>query len=93
MRGLFEQVLERAHAQGGLRADFAFADLAVLLWSFGPLIDATAELGSTAWAAAPAPGCSTGSGHRGHATERAAALGGAMRLLRERRLGRRAGRS
>ena len=40
MRRLFEQVLERAHEQGGLRADFGFPDLALLLWSFAPLIDA-----------------------------------------------------
>jgi AcrR family transcriptional regulator len=49
MRRLFEQVLERAHAQGGLRADFGFPDLSVLLWSFAPLIDASAETGSSIW--------------------------------------------
>ena len=49
MRRLFERVLERAHAQGGLRADFAFPDLALLLWSFAPLIDATAEVAPDAW--------------------------------------------
>ncbi len=41
-------MLARAHAQG-LRADFAFPDLALLLWSFGPLIDATAEAAPSAW--------------------------------------------
>jgi AcrR family transcriptional regulator len=50
LRGLFEQVLERAHAQGRLRADFGFPDLAVLLWSFAPLIEASGEVGSNVWA-------------------------------------------
>ena len=49
LRELFEQVLERAHAQGSLRADFVFADLALLLWSFAPLIDATAGIAPDAW--------------------------------------------
>lgn len=49
LRGLYEQVLERAHAQGELRADFGFADLAVLLWSFAPLTEAS-EVGSNVWA-------------------------------------------
>jgi AcrR family transcriptional regulator len=48
MRRSFEGVLERAHAHG-LRADFAFPDLALLLWSFSPLIDATAEVAPAAW--------------------------------------------
>jgi AcrR family transcriptional regulator len=49
MRRLFEGVLERAREQGGLRGDFAFPDLALLLWSFAPLIDATAESAPEAW--------------------------------------------
>ena len=49
MRALFEQVLQRARAEGSLRPDFAFADLALLLWSFSPLIDATAEAAPEAW--------------------------------------------
>jgi AcrR family transcriptional regulator len=49
MRTLFERVLERARAEGGLREDFAFPDLALLLWSFSPLIDATAEVAPSAW--------------------------------------------
>jgi AcrR family transcriptional regulator len=48
LRRSFEGVLERAHAHG-LRADFAFPDLALLLWSFSPLIDATADVAPTAW--------------------------------------------
>ena len=49
MRRLFEQVIERARTHGGLREDFTFADLAVLSWSFTPLIDATAEVAPNAW--------------------------------------------
>ena len=49
MRRRFERVLERAREQGGLRADFAFPDLALLFWSFAPLIDATAEAAPEAW--------------------------------------------
>jgi AcrR family transcriptional regulator len=49
MREIFEQILRRAHDQGALRPDFGFPDLAVLLWSFGPVIDATAETAPTAW--------------------------------------------
>jgi AcrR family transcriptional regulator len=49
MRRRFEDVLERARAEGRLRADFAFADLALLLRSFKPVIDATAEVAPNAW--------------------------------------------
>ena len=49
MRRLCEQVIERARTHGGLREDFTFADLAVLHWSFTPLIDATAEVAPNAW--------------------------------------------
>jgi len=49
MRRLFEQLIERAQEQGGLRADFALPDLALLFWSFTPLIDATAEAAPNAW--------------------------------------------
>jgi AcrR family transcriptional regulator len=49
MRRLFEEVLERARAQGRLRDDFAFPDLALLFWSFSPLIDATADVAPSAW--------------------------------------------
>jgi len=49
MRRLFEVVLDRARAQGSLRADFEFSDLALLFWSFAPLIDATAEVAPNAW--------------------------------------------
>jgi AcrR family transcriptional regulator len=49
MRSLFEAVLERARAHGDLRADFAFPDLALLFWSFAPLMDATADAAPEAW--------------------------------------------
>jgi AcrR family transcriptional regulator len=49
MRALFERVLARAHAQGTLRPDFALPDLALLFWSFAPILDATAEVAPTAW--------------------------------------------
>ncbi len=35
-----DALLAGAHAQGVLRTDFTLSDLALLLWSFGPLIDA-----------------------------------------------------
>ena len=49
MRGQFEAVLERARTHGGLRADFGFPDLAMLLWSFSTPIDATSEAAPNAW--------------------------------------------
>jgi AcrR family transcriptional regulator len=49
LRRLFGQVLERARAGGQLRPGFTFADLSLLFWSFGPVIDATAEVAPTAW--------------------------------------------
>ena len=49
LRAMFERTLERAREQGTLRADFALSDLAMVLWSFGPLIDATAEVAPNAW--------------------------------------------
>jgi AcrR family transcriptional regulator len=49
MQQLFAQLLDRAHDQGALRADFGLPDLALLLWSFAPVIDATAEFAPTAW--------------------------------------------
>jgi AcrR family transcriptional regulator len=49
LRRLFERVLERAREHGELRADFTLSDLALLLWSFAPVIDATADVAPTAW--------------------------------------------
>jgi AcrR family transcriptional regulator len=49
MRAIFEQLLQRAHDEGALRTDFGVPDLAILLWSFAPVIDATAEAAPNAW--------------------------------------------
>jgi AcrR family transcriptional regulator len=49
MRALFERLLDRAHEQGVLRADFGLPDLALVLWSFAPVVDATAEAAPDAW--------------------------------------------
>jgi AcrR family transcriptional regulator len=49
MRQLFEQLLQRAREQGRLRDDFTIHDLALLFWSFTPLIDATAEVAPNGW--------------------------------------------
>jgi AcrR family transcriptional regulator len=49
LRRLYEHVLERARQQGALRDDFTFSDLALLFWSFAPLIDATAAVAPEAW--------------------------------------------
>jgi hypothetical protein len=48
-RRLFGELLDRARAQGELRADFTVADLSLLLWSFAPVIDATAETAPNVW--------------------------------------------
>lgn len=49
VRRLFEQILARARDEGSLRRDFALPDLALLLWSFAPVIDATAQVAPNAW--------------------------------------------
>ena len=49
VRGLFEQILARARDEGTLRRDFALPDLALLFWSFAPVIDATAGVAPNAW--------------------------------------------
>src|SRR5262245_28919683 len=49
LQELFEKVVGRAHEQGVLRLDFGVPDLALVLWSFAPVIDATAEVAPTAW--------------------------------------------
>lgn len=46
---LLALLLERAHEQRAVRADFEVADLAILLWSFAPVIDATADVAPAAW--------------------------------------------
>ena len=47
LRRLFDRLLA-GHEQGTLRADFGVSDLALLLWSFAPVIDAT-EAVPNAW--------------------------------------------
>jgi AcrR family transcriptional regulator len=49
MRRLFGELLDHAHEQGALRSDFVLPDLALLLWSFAPVIDATAEAAPEVW--------------------------------------------
>jgi AcrR family transcriptional regulator len=49
LRALFGQVLAHAREQGALRDDFTLSDLALVLWSFTPVIDATAEVAPNAW--------------------------------------------
>ncbi|MEA2254810.1 MAG: hypothetical protein QOG35_855 [Solirubrobacteraceae bacterium] len=49
MRRRFEHILDRARAQGDLRPDFTFADLALLLRSLTPVIHATAGVAPNAW--------------------------------------------
>jgi len=49
MRAQFDELIGRARDQGALRPDFTVADLALLLWSFAPVIDATADTAPEAW--------------------------------------------
>ncbi|HWH67073.1 MAG TPA: TetR/AcrR family transcriptional regulator, partial [Gaiellales bacterium] len=49
MRTQFDELIGRAHDQGSLRPDFTVADLALLLWSFAPVIDATADTAPEVW--------------------------------------------
>jgi AcrR family transcriptional regulator len=49
LRDLFGRLLERARSEGAIRSDFALPDLALLLWSFAPVIDATVETAPNAW--------------------------------------------
>jgi AcrR family transcriptional regulator len=46
---LLARLVQSAHDEGSLRADFTVSDLAILLWSFAPVIDATAETAPDAW--------------------------------------------
>jgi AcrR family transcriptional regulator len=46
---LSERLLERAREQGLLRADFTRGDLALLVWSLGPVLEATSEVAPEAW--------------------------------------------
>ncbi len=46
---LSEIVLSRARGAGVLRPDFTVADLALLFWSLGPILEATGEVAPRAW--------------------------------------------
>lgn len=46
---LFTRALARGHEQGVLRTDFGPSDLTLLLWSFAPVIDTTAETAPRVW--------------------------------------------
>lgn len=49
IRRLLRQVIDRAHEQGSLRADFAFEDLPPVFWSIGRVIEATADVAPDFW--------------------------------------------
>jgi len=49
MRPLVKQLVERAQAQGALRPDFTPADVSLVLWSGGHIVDATAAIAPDAW--------------------------------------------
>ena len=49
MRAQFDELIGRARDQGALRPDFTVSDLALLLWSFAPVIDATADTAPEVW--------------------------------------------
>jgi AcrR family transcriptional regulator len=46
---LVEQLIERAQAQGTLRADFATEDVALVFWSAGRVIEASSEVAPELW--------------------------------------------
>jgi len=49
MRPLVRQLIERAQAQGTLRADFTPEDMPLVFWSAGHVIDATASVAPDVW--------------------------------------------
>jgi AcrR family transcriptional regulator len=49
LRPLAEQLVTRAQAQGTLRADFAPADVHVLLWQLGRVVESTGRIASDLW--------------------------------------------
>ena len=49
IHGLLEELVERARDQGAVRADLNVADLVLVIWSFGPLLEATAGTAPQAW--------------------------------------------
>ena len=49
IRLLLKRLVARAHEQGTLRPDFTAADLTLALWSFAPVLEATAGIAPDAW--------------------------------------------
>jgi AcrR family transcriptional regulator len=49
VRPLLRTVIERAQAQGSLRADFAPEDIALVFWSAGRVIETTAKVAPETW--------------------------------------------
>lgn len=49
IESLTDALIERGRRDGAIRADFRYADIAVLFWSLGPVLDATAEVAPEAW--------------------------------------------
>jgi AcrR family transcriptional regulator len=49
LRPLIARLVERAQAEGSLRPDFQPADVSVLFWSMGAVIDATASTAPDFW--------------------------------------------
>jgi AcrR family transcriptional regulator len=46
---LVEQMIARAREQGSLRDDFTVGDLSMVMWSFAPLLEATADAAPGVW--------------------------------------------
>jgi AcrR family transcriptional regulator len=49
IRPLLERLVERARTQGAVRADLTVGDLLMAMWSFAPLLEATAEVAPQVW--------------------------------------------
>ena len=49
MRPLLRRLVERAHEQGSLRADFTAEDMPVVFWTVGRVIEATAAVAPEFW--------------------------------------------
>jgi AcrR family transcriptional regulator len=46
---VLDRLIGRAKEQGSLRGDYTLGDLALALWSFAPLFEATTEVAPNAW--------------------------------------------
>jgi AcrR family transcriptional regulator len=49
MRPLLRRLIERAHEQGSLRADFTAEDMPIVFWTGGRVIEATAGVAAELW--------------------------------------------